>query len=91
MSSNYYPAHFEAAGLALGLLFWHPANWTPSDELNHPLTHLVIWHTMCSDIKTHLFHKEKSNKMQQCNKILLFHVYIKLNMFRATHRPSSGA
>jgi hypothetical protein len=22
---------------------------------------------------------------------LLFHVYIKLNMFRATHRPSSGA
>jgi len=24
-------------------------------------------------------------------KILLFHIYIKLNMFRATHRPSSGA
>ena len=23
--------------------------------------------------------------------MLLFHVYIKLNMFRATHRPSSGA
>jgi hypothetical protein len=22
---------------------------------------------------------------------LLFHIYIKLNMFRATHRPSSGA
>jgi hypothetical protein len=36
-------------------------------------------------------HKEKSNKMQQCIKILLFHIYIKLNMFRATHRPSSGA
>jgi len=36
-------------------------------------------------------HKEKSNKMQQCNKILLFHIYIKLNMFRATHHPSSGA
>jgi len=29
--------------------------------------------------------------MQQCNKILLFHIYVKLNMFRATHRPSSGA
>jgi len=28
--------------------------------------------------------------MQQCIKIL-FHVYMKLNMFRATHRPSSGA
>ena len=36
-------------------------------------------------------HKEKSNKMQQCIKILLFHIYMKLNMFGATHRPSSGA
>jgi hypothetical protein len=36
-------------------------------------------------------HKEKSNKMQQCTKILLFHIYMKLNMFRATPRPSSGA
>jgi hypothetical protein len=34
-------------------------------------------------------HKEKSNKMQQCIKILLFHMYTKLNMFRATHRSSS--
>jgi hypothetical protein len=29
--------------------------------------------------------------MQQYIKILLFHVYMKLNMFRPTHRPSSGA
>jgi len=36
-------------------------------------------------------HKEKSNKMQQYIKILLFHIYMKLKMFRATHRPSSGA
>jgi hypothetical protein len=36
-------------------------------------------------------HKEKSNKMQQCIKLLLFYIYMKLNMFRATHRPSSGA
>jgi len=35
-----------------------------------------------------LIHEEKSNKMQQCIKILF---YVKLNMFRATHRPSSGA
>jgi len=28
--------------------------------------------------------------MQQCTKILL-HMYMKLNMFRATHHPSSGA
>jgi len=29
--------------------------------------------------------------MQQCIKMLLFHIYMKLNMFRATHPPSSGA
>jgi len=34
--------------------------------------------------------QRKSNKMQQRIKIL-FHIYIKLNMFRATHRPSSEA
>jgi len=28
--------------------------------------------------------------MQQYIKIL-FHIYVKLNMFQATHRPSSGA
>jgi len=33
--------------------------------------------------------KKKSNKMQQCIKILLFHIYMNLNMFRATHHPSS--
>jgi hypothetical protein len=36
-------------------------------------------------------HKEKSNKMQQRIKMLLFHIYMKLNMFWTTHRPSSGA
>jgi len=36
-------------------------------------------------------HKEKSNKMQQRIKILLFHIYMKLNIFRATHCPSSTA
>jgi len=36
-------------------------------------------------------HKEKLKKMQPCIKILLFHIYMKLNMFQATHRPSSGA
>jgi len=28
--------------------------------------------------------------MQQCIKLLLFHIYMELNMFRTTHRPSSG-
>ena len=36
-------------------------------------------------------HEEKSNKMQQCIKILLFTIYMKLDIFRATHRLSSGA
>jgi hypothetical protein len=36
-------------------------------------------------------HKEKSNNMQQCTKMLLCHIYMKLNMFWATHRPSSEA
>jgi len=36
-------------------------------------------------------HKEKSNKIQQCIKTLLFHIYMKLNMFRMTHSISSGA
>jgi hypothetical protein len=35
-------------------------------------------------------HQEKSNKMQQCIKTL-FPIYVNLNMFRATHRPSLGA
>jgi hypothetical protein len=35
-------------------------------------------------------HKEKSNKMQQCIKILLFYIYVKLDMFRGTQRPLSG-
>jgi hypothetical protein len=33
--------------------------------------------------------QRKSNKIQQCIKIL-FNIYMKLNMFRATRRPSSG-
>jgi hypothetical protein len=34
---------------------------------------------------------KKIQKMQQCIKILLFYIYMKLNMFWATQRPSSGA
>jgi hypothetical protein len=36
-------------------------------------------------------YKGKSNKMQKYIKILLLHIYMKLSMFRATHRPSTGA
>jgi hypothetical protein len=34
-----------------------------------------------------IIHTEITNKMQKCIKILLFHVYMKLNMFRATQPP----
>jgi len=33
----------------------------------------------------------RSNNMQQCINILLFYIYMTLNMFRAIHRLSSGA
>jgi hypothetical protein len=42
------------------------------------------------DSSSKVYSQRKSNKMQQCIKIL-FHMYMKLNMFRATHRPSSEA
>ena len=41
-------------------------------------------------LKIHFNSHKKSNQMQQCIKIL-FHIYMKLNVFRATHRPSPGA
>jgi hypothetical protein len=46
---------------------------------------------VCGSVHHSTIHKEKSSKMQQCIKILLFHIYMKLNMFWATHCPSSGA
>jgi hypothetical protein len=46
---------------------------------------------ICGSVHPSTIYKEKPNKMQQCIEILLFHIYMKLNMFRVTHRPSSGA
>ena len=45
-----------------------------------------VLHTRCFWIRAS-YSQRKSNKTQKCNKIL-FHIYMKLNMFRATHRPS---
>ena len=44
---------------------------------------------VCGSVHRSMSHR-KSDKMQQCIKIL-FHIYMKLNMFRATHSPSPGA
>jgi hypothetical protein len=46
---------------------------------------------VCGSVHHSTIYKEKSNKMQQGIEILLFHILMKLNTFRATHRPSSGA
>ena len=62
-------------------------NYTPPFSKSH-LKQLELPQTQS---RWRAIHKENSNKMQQCIKILLFHIYMKLNMFRATHRPSSGA
>ena len=35
--------------------------------------------------------KENPTKCKKVSKFLFFHIYMTLNMFRATHRPSSGA
>jgi hypothetical protein len=41
------------------------------------------------NVRHNIIHIKKYNTMQHCIKIL-FHIYMKLNMFRATHRSSSG-
>jgi hypothetical protein len=38
-----------------------------------------------------LFIKKIQQDATMYKDVLLFHIYMKLNMFRATHRPSSGA
>jgi len=49
---------------------------------------VAVWSIHIFDVRGSVhhstIHKEKSNKMQQCIKILFFHIYMKLNMFRAT-------
>jgi hypothetical protein len=59
------------------------------DMLKHGYeTFIIVW---CLWIRASSYNSQrKSNKMQQCIKNL-FNIYMKFNMFRATHRPSSGA
>jgi hypothetical protein len=46
--------------------------------------------TIAGVLECYSIHTEKSNKMQQYQN-LLFHIYMKPNMFRPTRHPSSGA
>jgi len=43
-----------------------------------------LWPDVSGSVHHNTIHKEKSNKMQKCTKILLFRIYMQLNMFRAT-------
>jgi hypothetical protein len=58
--------------------------WTVKENLSH----IILYPS--KHLRHHYTSHRKSNKMQQCINIL-FHIYMKLNMFRATHCPSSGA
>jgi hypothetical protein len=40
---------------------------------------------------TELFIKENPTRYKNVLQFLLFPIYVKFDMFRATHRPSSGA
>jgi hypothetical protein len=52
------------------------------------LTAVYTKHVLLLDVRGSVhhstFHKEKSNKMQQCINIVLFYIYMKPNMFRWT-------
>jgi hypothetical protein len=45
---------------------------------------------VCGSVHHSIIHKDNPTSCNSVSKFL-FHIYIKLNMFRATHRPSSGA
>jgi len=62
--------------------------WTSRVLFNMQFLHKVNSHKLLKKGFPNSY--RKSNKMPHCIKIL-FHIYMKLNMFRATHRPSSGA
>jgi hypothetical protein len=58
---------------------------TCSLAVNESLYRLVMGEDLDVRRSMHynIIHKEISSKMQQCIKILFFHIYMKLNMFRA--------
>jgi hypothetical protein len=75
---SHYMVARTTARLAGALSWWPTESFPPSTTIK-----FSSWDTES--------HKEKSNKMHQCIRLLLFHICMRLNMFRATHRPLSGA
>ena len=46
---------------------------------------------VCGSVHHSIFHIKKIQQDATVYQNFLFHFYMKLNVFRATHRPSSGA
>jgi hypothetical protein len=67
-----------------------PASSLPSRKTMILLTR-VVHLTFVDPCIIIQFVKRNPTRCNNVSKLLLFHIYMKLNMFRATHRPSSGA
>jgi len=54
---------------------------------------LILYNFIIFDVRGSVHHSTNHKNPTRCNSVshLSFHIYMKLNMFRATHRPSSGA
>jgi len=53
------------------------------------VTQCVCEHDIHGSVHHSTIHKEYPTRRSNVSKFLLFRIYMKLNMFRATHRPSS--
>jgi hypothetical protein len=70
---------------------WHSLKWLGKwSSLKCVSMNAEHWLDVCGSMH-HSTIRNKSNKMQQCINFLLYLIYMKLNMFWATHHPSSGA
>jgi len=53
--------------------------------------HVIFIVFLCPCYISHSVHKENPTRCNSVSGFLLFHIYMKLNMFRVTYHPSSGA
>jgi hypothetical protein len=74
-------------------LLQNVGNCSHADGLQYPrrLTYSVYKLDVHGSVHHNTNHIEIINKMQPCTRIYYSNVYKLLNMFRATHRSSSGA
>jgi len=97
--TNTFSMYFIKVDDSVCLFFLHvSASWLLQSKLCKSAVHCVL--VLASDPNPDTGYREINilcnsyRKIQQDATVyqnLLFHIYLKLNMFRATHRPSSGA